>query len=80
MDKDLAKLVAITAFRSSSEISNLIPLLREKCEDSEYQIFVKAIARASGEIGQQLMFRVFVEHPDLEKEFDEMVKKYGRPF
>lgn len=80
MDRELAKIVAITAFRSSADINNLIPLLKEHCSADEYRLFGLAIAASSAEISQQILYKIFSMHPDLESEFDNKIKKYGRPF
>ena len=79
MDKDLAKLVAQTAFRSAAEINNLIPLLKEYCTEEECRDFGIAIATASSGISQQIMGKIFAMHPDLEAEFESQIRKYGRP-
>jgi len=79
MDKELAKLVALTAFRSSADINNLIPLLKEHCSEAECRDFGIAIATASAGISQQILSKVFALHPDLEVAFDMQIRKYGRP-
>jgi hypothetical protein len=80
MEKDLAKLVALTAFRSSADINNLIPLLKEHCNEEEYREFVVAIATASAVIGQELLQKIFALHPEISVEFDRQISKYGHPF
>jgi len=79
MEQYLAKIVAITAFRSSAELNNLIPLLKMHCNESEYRSYSMAIATISAGINQEIMKPIFAAHPNLEKEFEATVSKYGRP-
>ena len=80
MEKELAKLVALTAFRSSAELGNLIPLLREHCDEDEYRRLGAAIATASAEISRQILQYIFATHPELEAEIEANVSKFGRAF
>ena len=50
MEEDLAKLVALTAFRSSAELNTLIRLLKQHCDAAEYKPLALAIATISTEI------------------------------
>jgi hypothetical protein len=80
MDKDLAKLVALTSFRSAADLTHLIPLLREHCSEEEAHKFSTSIANASAEIFLQISQKVFALYPELSDEFDAKIQKYGRPF
>jgi len=78
MDKELARHVAATAFRSAVELSDMLPILKEHCDASEYEMFLKAIASASAAIHFEIEKKVFDQYPELEKEIESRVKKYGR--
>jgi len=80
MEKELAKLVALTAFRSSAELGNLIPLLREHCDEDEYRHLGAAIAAVSAEISGQILRNIFATYPQLEAEIEANVHKFGRAF
>ena len=80
MDRELAKLVAVTAFRSSADINNLVPLLKECCNEAEYKAYALAIASASAEISMQILNKIYEDHPDIKDEFEEKMHKYGRIF
>jgi hypothetical protein len=80
MDKEIAKLIAITAFRSAADINNLVPFLKEYCSESKSRDFGIAIATASTKISPQILRKIFAMHPELEVEFDMQIQKYGRPF
>jgi hypothetical protein len=56
----------------------LLPVLKEQASAEEYQTYLRAIAVVVGEGGQQLLNRVFAEHPDLEGEVDKAIKASGR--
>jgi hypothetical protein len=80
MEKDLAKIVALTAFRSSADLNNLIPLLKEHCSEDECRTFGIAIATASSAIGQEILQKIFALYPEISMEFDKQIGKYGHPF
>jgi hypothetical protein len=80
MNQDIAKLLALTVFQSSSQISGIIPLLKENCSEDEYKPYLVSIASISAEINFQILNKIFAEHPEIKKEFDEKIKKYGRAF
>ena len=80
MEKELAKLVVLTAFRSSSELGNLVPLLKEHVDEATYRRYGTAIATASAEIGRQILHPLFATYPELEAEIEANVRKFGRAF
>lgn len=80
MEKDLARIVALTAFRSSADINNLIPLLKEHCSEEECRNFGVAIATASAGISQEILQKIFALYPEIAVEFDKQISKYGHPF
>jgi len=51
MDKELARHVVVTAIRASTQLGELIPLLRKHCTAREARVYVRAIARAVGTLG-----------------------------
>lgn len=79
MDKDLAKFIAITAFRSAADLGNLIPML-QSCEEAERREMGVALAAASAEVNRQVLQKIFEKFPDLAEEFDRKIQKFGRPF
>lgn len=76
MDKELARHVVATAFRSLRELEDLIPLLKEHCGAAEYETYVKAIASVSGHVHWNIVNPAFAGHPELEKE--EQIERYGK--
>lgn len=80
MEKDLAEFILKTAFRSSADLNDLIPLLKQHCSDDEYRIYFDAISRASGEIAVKILNPIFKQYPDIEKEFERKIEEFGRVF
>jgi len=78
MDKELARHVVVTTIRASTQLGELIPLLRRHCSPQEARIYVRAIAGAIGTLGLELHNRVFAAHPELERHIAREMKKYGR--
>lgn len=78
MDKELARHVAVVAFKASSSVASLVPLLKEHCEPGEYEAYAKAIASIAFEIHAELLKKIFSEHPEIEKEIEYKINKYGQ--
>jgi len=77
MKIELAKHVALTAFRSSANLNDLLPLLREHCSGDEYQTYLSAIAKISGDIAIHLLGKIDQEHPEIQREIDKRIEEYG---
>ena len=77
MDNELARHIAVTAFRSSANMNDLIPLLKEHCSNDEYQVYLEAISAISGDIAYKFLKKIYDEHPDIEKDIDNRIDKYG---
>jgi hypothetical protein len=78
MDKDLARHVATTAFRSAVQLSDMIPLLKQHCDEAELKTFVKAIATANATIHIEIGNRIYAAYPELEQELENSIQKYGK--
>ena len=77
MDINLARQVARSAFRSSRELGNLIPVLKQTLDADEFQIYSKAIATAIATIQVEVVNRVTTAHPGLEAEIEDSIEKKG---
>ena len=78
MEKDVARHVVRMAFRSAAHLEHLLPLLKDHCSGDEYKVFAMAVAKAIGGINTELTNRVFSAYPELEREIEDNVNKYGR--
>jgi len=78
MEKELALHVIRTALRSAGSLEELLPLLKEHCDEKEYDEYRMAIATAIYNINNELTSRAFSAHPQLEEEVEIRINKYGR--
>lgn len=80
MNQELAKLIALRAFRSSSEIGSLVYIIGQHCSEEEHKEFGIAIATAIDCIQTKVLQKVYDLYPELEKEFDAKIDMYGTAF
>ncbi|MBI3700387.1 MAG: hypothetical protein HY242_08075 [Afipia sp.] len=78
MEVDLARHIARCVFLSSRQLSELIPILKDNCSADEYQQFTKGIATVIAHMNLELMNKICAEHPQVEKEIEADMAKYGR--
>jgi hypothetical protein len=78
MDRDLAKHVVAVGFHSLSLLESLIPILKQHCEADEYSEYLKSIGAVSVEVNTQIFNKIFRDYPDLEKEVEDKIKKFGQ--
>lgn len=78
MDRDLAKHVVTVGFHSLSLIEGLIPLLKAHCTDAEYNEYLTSIASVCATMTNEVFNKVFQAYPDLEKEVEQQIQKYGK--
>jgi hypothetical protein len=78
MNRDLASHVVAAGFHSASILQDLLPLLKEHCDQAEYDLYLKAIASVSTELSLEIFEKIFAEHPDLKEEVDAKITKYGK--
>lgn len=78
MDIDVARDIVRAAFRSSSELQQLLGVLKEHCRPDEYQDYARSIATAVDGIGVSLINKVLAEHPELSSEIEATIVKTGR--
>ncbi len=59
-------------------MEELLPLLKEHCDEKEYSEYRMAIAKAIYNINNELTKKAFSAHPQLEEEVESKISKYGR--
>lgn len=79
MDKELAKIVLMTALRVRIELGELPSIIKRHEKEDEDASIKHSIASAIYEIGL-ILDRVYDQHPELEKETEERRKKFNRPY
>lgn len=80
MDRELAQIFVQRVVRGQAEISSMVPLLKEHCDEVIYKKIGMSIARILDQINVELLDEVFAIHPDIEAEFENRNKKYGRSY
>jgi hypothetical protein len=78
MNIELVRDVVRAAFRSTSELGELLPALKEQCSPAEYKTYALGIATAIDAIMTNTIDRAVQTYPDLAKENDEQMAKHGR--
>ena len=78
MDEELARHVVKTAFKSSSELTDLYSLINELCEDGDLKENLKgSLLKIIADIGYELNKQLTDIYPEIQKEIDESIEKYG---
>jgi hypothetical protein len=80
MTEDLARLVALTGFRSSAELGGLIPILKQHCTEAEFREFSNAITHAMTTIEMSVTKKAAAHVPGLDAEWAAKVSTFGRVF
>ncbi len=80
MERDLAKLVVITATRASTNLNQLLIPVRENCSTTTYNSFLKAVGSVNGIIYSEIIQKAYDAHPDIEAEITASIEKYGIAF
>lgn len=78
MDNNVARHVVRTVFRSASELQALLGVLKAHSKPDEYRDYAQAIAAAIDGINTNLLNRVLSSHPQLEREIQADIDKFGR--
>ena len=78
MDKELAREIVIAAYRSSSYLDSLMPVLKQHCSEAEYAPFRATIPKLIVAIHDQLVQRAYVLHPELAAEVGAHIEKFGQ--
>ena len=73
-------MVALTGFRSSAELGNLIPILKQHCSDAEFREFSDAITLAMTTIQMSVTEKAMAQVPGLDAELAAKVSTFGRVF
>jgi hypothetical protein len=64
--------------KSSTELTSLIPVLKENCSEDEYRYYGKILAKISASISLNIINDVFSKFPELKEEVDEQITKFSR--
>ncbi|MBV9395241.1 MAG: hypothetical protein JOZ84_12620 [Methylobacteriaceae bacterium] len=78
MQKDLARRLIRSAFRSASESQSVLPLLKQQLPPADYKRYAHGVASATDAINQALLDPALAAFPELSQEVEASLKKHGR--
>lgn len=78
MEKDLARHLIRTAFRTTHELQDTLSLLKQHIGASEYRECASGIAAAIDAINVALINKALATYPDLEGEIETSLARYDR--
>jgi hypothetical protein len=78
MDKDLAREIIWTSYRSGSELGALISVLKARCNADDYIFFARQVAMAIDGIHVALVDKVLSRYPELAAEMETNLARTGR--
>ena len=77
MDKQVAKHIAASAIRCSSQIGQLLPFAKKFCTQEEYNQLRSAVASITAAIGTDIVDWALATHPEIKREMDKSVDTFG---
>jgi hypothetical protein len=78
MERDLARHVIRTAFRTARELSGLLAMLKQYLDEEEYKAYARRIATAIYTIDVELIDPLYASQPGLKDEVEASLDKYER--
>ena len=79
MKKEAAEFIVRASLKATSDITVLIPFVREHAEnDEEYERYRKAMTAIVRMASEQIFSPLFTEHPEIDKEIENILSKFGR--
>ena len=64
MDKDLARHLVRSMIKSSSEMTSLIPVLKEFCDEEEYKYYGEILAKIAATVNLEVLNKIFTVYPE----------------
>jgi hypothetical protein len=77
MEKEVAKHVAASALRCATQLSQIIPFAKTHCSADEYTSLAKRVASAMHAIHEEIFEPALAGHPDLKREIEDSLQKFG---
>lgn len=78
MNKELAEFVARVAFKNASELSKLIPILKNSSDQEQVGDLANAITKIAELISTDILFKIYDEHPVIHANFKKAIEIYGK--
>jgi heme oxygenase len=80
VDRDVATMILTATHRSGRELADLVPFIKEHCDKEEYERISIAIATVLHDLDATIQQPIYQEHPDVEREIEDRVERFGRTF
>jgi hypothetical protein len=68
MEKSVAEKVLALMLEYSGKLDASVQLVKDTCTEQEFRHYRRAIGKIMGEMGVEIMWPIFKEHPELEPE------------
>ena len=78
MNKEIAEYVASIAFKNAAKFTRLIPLLKHHLSEEEYEPYRKSITRVGTIIADEVLLKIFAEHPDIDAKRKATLDTFGK--
>jgi hypothetical protein len=78
MNKKTARHILRAAFSAGDELQSLLGVLKKECTASEYKTYAHYVATAIDGIHVALTNKIIEAHPDLAREIEANLKRFGR--
>ena len=80
MDRDVAKIVLHATHRSGRELADLVPFIKAHCDAADYERLSIAIATVLHDLHATVQRPIYREHPELERDIEARMERFGRMF
>jgi hypothetical protein len=80
VDRDLAKIVLRAIHSGERELANLVPFIKEHCDKDDYERISIAIASVLHDLNVKICQPIYEEHPEVAREIEDRVERFGRVF
>lgn len=77
MDRKLARHFASVVFKCESQLVDIVPLLKQHCDEEEYKMYGKAIASIAATINLDLLNLIYKNYPEVQKDIEDTLDKYS---
>ena len=78
MNREIAEHVASVAFKNAAELTRLIPLLKHHLSPEEYEPYRKSLTRVGAIVADEVLFKIFKEHPEIDAKIKATLEVFGK--
>jgi hypothetical protein len=80
VNHDVAKIILHATHRCGAELANLVPFIKAHCDKADYDRISIAIATVLHDLDSTVQQPIYREHPEIEREIEDRVERFGRTF